>query len=90
MAAVPSVTFHHGAFDRVVQMWAGYLLDEPSGAVSTSRGTQHTDMSYTYMERGGGAETFQDRAARCSHQAGVYGPGSTGDRNSYVGGCINQ
>jgi hypothetical protein len=38
----------------------------------------------------GGAETFQDRAARCSHQAGVYGPGSTGDRNSYVGGCINQ
>ncbi len=38
----------------------------------------------------GGAETFQDRAARCSHQAGVYGPNSTGDRNSYVGGCVNQ
>jgi hypothetical protein len=35
-------------------------------------------------------ETFQDRAARCSHQAGVYGPSATGDRNAYVGGCIGQ
>ena len=37
----------------------------------------------------GGAETSQDRAVRCSHQAGVYGP-AAGDRNAYVGGCINQ
>src|SRR5690348_6336905 len=37
----------------------------------------------------GGAETFQDRAARCAHQAGVYGS-AAGDRNSYVGGCVNQ
>jgi hypothetical protein len=37
----------------------------------------------------GGAETSQDRAVRCSHQAGVYGAGA-GDRNAYVGGCINQ
>jgi hypothetical protein len=35
-------------------------------------------------------ETFQDRALRCSHQAGVYGPSATGDRNAYVGGCIGQ
>ena len=37
----------------------------------------------------GGRETFQDRAARCAHQAGVYGQ-AAGDRNSYVGSCINQ
>jgi hypothetical protein len=37
----------------------------------------------------GGAETFQDRAARCAHQAGVYGP-TAGDRNAYVGSCVNQ
>jgi hypothetical protein len=38
----------------------------------------------------GGAETFQDRAARCTHQAGVYGSTATGDRNAYVGSCVNQ
>lgn len=37
----------------------------------------------------GGAETSQDRAARCAHQAGVYGP-AAGDRNAYIGSCINQ
>jgi hypothetical protein len=37
----------------------------------------------------GGAETSQDRAARCAHQAGVYGQ-AAGDRNAYVGSCINQ
>jgi hypothetical protein len=36
-----------------------------------------------------GAETYQDRATRCTHQAGVYGP-AAGDRNAYVGGCVNQ
>ena len=38
----------------------------------------------------GGAETFQDRAARCAHQAGVYGSTATGNRNAYVGSCVNQ
>jgi len=37
----------------------------------------------------GGRETTQDRAARCAHQAGVYGP-AAGDRNAYIGSCINQ
>ena len=37
----------------------------------------------------GGAETSQDRAARCAHQAGVYGQ-AAGDRTSYIGSCINQ
>lgn len=35
----------------------------------------------------GGTETFQDRAARCAHQAGVYG--QTGSaRGSYMGSCL--
>ena len=38
----------------------------------------------------GGRETSQDRAVRCSHQAGAYGPAATGNRNAYVGSCINQ
>ena len=37
----------------------------------------------------GGAETFQDRAARCAHQAGMYGA-AAGDRNAYIGSCVNQ
>lgn len=36
-----------------------------------------------------GAETSQDRALRCTHQAGVYGQ-AAGDRTSYIGSCINQ
>ena len=37
----------------------------------------------------GGRETYQDRAARCTHQAGVYGQ-AAGDRGTYIGTCINQ
>ena len=37
----------------------------------------------------GGRETTQDRAARCAHQAGVYGP-AAGDRGAYIGYCVNQ
>lgn len=37
----------------------------------------------------GGRETYQDRAARCAHQAGVYGA-AAGDRGTYIGTCINQ
>jgi hypothetical protein len=37
----------------------------------------------------GGAETSQDRAMRCAHQAGAYGA-AVGDRNAYLGSCVNQ
>src|SRR5207244_12038682 len=36
---------------------AGYVLD-PDGQVSTTHDTQHTDLSYSYVERGGSAEQF--------------------------------
>src|ERR1700688_293063 len=64
-AAVPTVTFHHGVAGRVVTMRAGYVLDEPGdgvpfpglpGQVSTVHGTQHTNMRYSYVQRGGTEE----------------------------------
>ena len=35
----------------------------------------------------GGAQTFQDRAIRCTHQAGVYGQVGA-NRGSYMGSCL--
>ena len=61
-AASPQVAFHHGVPGRVITMRAGYLLDEQAagqplsgqpGQVSVFRGTQHTDMSYSYVQAGG-------------------------------------
>ena len=37
----------------------------------------------------GGRETSEDRATRCTHQAGMY-TGQTGDRSSYITTCVNQ
>lgn len=36
-----------------------------------------------------GVETSQDRAMRCAHQSGMAGAAG-GDRNAYLGTCINQ
>ena len=55
-AAVPAVAFHHGVSGTKIAMRAGYLLD-PDGQVSSAHGTQHTDMSYSYIQRGG-TESF--------------------------------
>ena len=61
-AAVPTVTFHQGVAGRLITMRAGYVLDEPgdgvpfvglAGQVSTVHGTQHTNMRYSYIQRGG-------------------------------------
>lgn len=65
-AARPTVAFHHGQAGRLVKMRAGYLLDDAAqaqaiggvpGEVSTLHGTQHTNMRYSYIQRGG-TETF--------------------------------
>jgi hypothetical protein len=57
-----------------------------------------TDPGYVYVPQTGrtfqnlqtpgrGTETFQDRATRCTHQAGVYG--QTGSaRSAYMGSCL--
>lgn len=36
-----------------------------------------------------GTESFQDKASRCAHQAGMYGA-AAGDRSAYIGACVNQ
>ena len=57
-----------------------------------------TDPGYVYVPQTGrtfqnlpttspGPETFQDRAARCTHQAGVYGQTGT-DRSAYMNSCL--
>ncbi|MHB1584421.1 MAG: family 78 glycoside hydrolase catalytic domain, partial [Acidimicrobiales bacterium] len=61
-AARPTVAFHEGQAGRLVKMRAGYLLDDAAeaaaiggqaGEVSTLHGTQHTNMRYSYVQRGG-------------------------------------
>ncbi len=57
VAATPTVTFRHGRAGRLVKLHVGYLLD-PDGHVSTTRGTQGTNLSYQYTQRAG-AQTFR-------------------------------
>jgi alpha-L-rhamnosidase len=57
VAAVPTIHFHAGVRGRRITMHAGYVVD-PDGSVSTTAGTQHTDMSYSYVERDGD-QTFE-------------------------------
>ena len=49
----------------------------PSGSVCSSNRTSKAELANGVWIWGGGAETFQDRAARCTHQAGVFGQGAT-------------
>ena len=51
-AATPVIRLHKGAPGRAVTVLGGYLLD-PDGHVSTTRGTQQTDMHWYYDERSG-------------------------------------
>ncbi|HEY6425696.1 MAG TPA: family 78 glycoside hydrolase catalytic domain, partial [Acidimicrobiales bacterium] len=55
--ARPRVTFSTGRAGRTVPMHVGYLLD-PDGQVSTTHGTQGTNLSYSYVMRDG-AQTFE-------------------------------
>jgi alpha-L-rhamnosidase len=55
LAGRPKVTFRHGRSGRTVAMRMGYLLD-PDGQVSTTHGTQGTDLSLTYIQRDGAQE----------------------------------
>jgi alpha-L-rhamnosidase len=56
-AARPQVQLAHGVSGRTVPMHVGYLLD-PDGQVSTTHGTQGTNLSYSYITRSG-AQTFE-------------------------------
>ena len=56
-AAVPTITFAKGQAGRTIHLHVGYVLD-PNGQVSTTKSTQDTDLSYTYIQRDG-AQTFR-------------------------------
>ncbi len=55
--ARPRVTFASGEAGRTVPMHVGYLLD-PDGQVSTTHGTQGTNLSFSYVMRDG-PQTFE-------------------------------
>lgn len=55
--ARPRVTFTSGVEGRTVPMHVGYLLD-PDGQVSTTHGTQGTNLSFSYVMRDG-PQTFE-------------------------------
>ncbi|MCU1465614.1 MAG: alpha-L-rhamnosidase domain protein, partial [Actinomycetia bacterium] len=57
VAATPVVMIHSGVSGRAVKVTAGDLLDR-DGHVSTTRGTQQTDMHWDYDERAG-AQQFR-------------------------------
>ena len=52
-AGRPTVAFRDGTGGHTVPMHVGYLLD-PDGAVSTTHGTQGTDLSFSMVQRDGG------------------------------------
>ena len=52
IAARPSVQFRDGVAGRRIRMHVGFVLD-PDGHVSTTTGTQATDLSFEYIERDG-------------------------------------
>jgi alpha-L-rhamnosidase len=54
--ARPRVAFHSGQAGRTVPLRVGYLLD-PDGQVSTTHGTQVTNLTFSYIERDG-AQVF--------------------------------
>jgi alpha-L-rhamnosidase len=51
-AARPRVRFTSGVAGRPVNLYVGYLLDR-DGSVSTTHGTQGTDLSFSYVQRDG-------------------------------------
>jgi hypothetical protein len=68
------------------------IVNPPSGSIPSSVYVPQTGRTFqnvpTVPGAGpGGAETFQDRAVRCTHQAGVYGQSGAG-RGAYMGSCL--
>jgi alpha-L-rhamnosidase len=81
-AARPRVTFARGVDGRTVAMHAGYLLD-PDGAVSTTHGTQETNLSFSYITRAG-AQTFEALTYLGFRYLQIDDPGAHLDRHQIV------
>ncbi len=68
------------------------IVNPPSGSIPSSVYVPQTGRTFQNLPTTpgagpGGAETFQDRAVRCTHQAGVYGQSGAG-RGAYMGSCL--
>jgi len=68
------------------------IVSPPNTAVPPSLFVPQTGQTFQNLPQlsgsgPGGAETFQDRAVRCAHEAGVSGQATTG---SVIGSCVNQ
>ena len=74
-AARPRVQFQHGTAGRTIPMHVGYLLD-PDGQVSTTHGTQGSNLSFTYITREG-AQTFEPLTYLGFRYLQIDGPGES-------------
>ncbi len=74
-AARPRVHFRVGESGRTVPMHVGYLLD-PDGQVSTTHGTQGTNLSFTYITRQG-SQTFEPLTFVGFRYLQIDGPGES-------------
>ena len=68
------------------------IVNPPTGSIPSSVYVPQTGRTFQNLPTTpgagpGGAETFQDRAVRCTHQAGVYGQSGAG-RGAYMGSCL--
>jgi alpha-L-rhamnosidase len=75
IAATPAIKLPNGVAGRAVSVRGGYLLD-PNGAVSTTQGTQQTDMHWYYDERAGSQE-FRPFGYLGYRYLEVFGAGET-------------
>ena len=64
------------------------IVSPPSGQIPSSVYVPQTGRTFQNLPTvGRGIETSQDRAIRCSHQAGVYGQAGA-NRGTYMGACF--
>jgi hypothetical protein len=64
------------------------IVSPQSGTVPSSVYVPQTGRTFQNLPTvGRGIETSQDRAIRCSHQAGVYGQAGA-NRGTYMGACF--
>ena len=90
----PKYRSPRGTVKHVTIPRSGDVAAAPHRAAAAHRGASNRAGAAKPADDAGfgarrGTETFQDRAMRCTHQAGVYGQ-AAGDRNSYIGTCVNQ
>ena len=74
--------------EQQVRIPQSKIVNPPSATGSGSVYVPQTGQTFQNLPTPGrGTETSQDRATRCTHQAGVYGQ-TGGARGAYMGSCL--